>query len=278
MYTYITNRKIERNLVLSLFLLTLASATIYSNLVVIACFGLYIALVDISLPKVWVFVKKNTYWLLILSLVCLYLAYSFARVTADGLPLFGSSDHNFFKAIPLSFAEMFTSIELVKMVLIMIVVAILVGGLVIQNKHLEKIPFTGILLGTLLMTYLIAVVLKKPLPTARVLLPIYPILVLAICETIPLLEETISGRATSKLFVIGVGIITILLLVNYVGSINLTYTTDWKDNYPLKTSVYLSAIDHNPPPDINNPVVQFYIRQMEEHYHRNYESLFGTTK
>jgi hypothetical protein len=279
MYVYSTNRKSEKKIILTLCILTLASATIYSTLVVIASFSLYIAFVEIGISKIWGFAKNNFIYLLLITFVCLYLAYSFSRVTADGLPLFGAYDRNFLKAIPLSFADMFTHSAVRKIILVLIGVIILIGGLISQIKHLEKIPFTVIILLNFLLTYLLAVVFQKPLPTARILLPIYPILVLAICENISLLADNLRVKLPSIVYVLALGITSILLLANYFTSININYTTDWKTNYPIRTSIYRSALGHIPYLnylDDKSPVVVFYKRQIEEHYHIDFDDLFKT--
>jgi len=66
---------------------------------------------------------------------------------------------------------------------------------------------------------------------------------------------------------VGLGIIILFLMAGYLNSINLNYTTDWQDNYQLRTTAYLSAIYHQPLPSPRNPVLQFYVDQIRARYH-----------
>lgn len=280
MYIYISNRKSERNLILSLILLTFASATIYSNLVVLVSFSLCIVFFDIGIKNLTKFLKRNFAPLFIIVVIALFLTYCFSIVTDTGKPVFGYNDYNFFKAVPFSFAKMFTFNEIRQLILVLIGIIILASGLITNIKQLGNTPFTILLLVTYLLTFLIAVILKKPLPTDRLLLPNYPILILAICENIVLFINLIKSKVLILFYKTLLGFATLLLIINFCLSINITYTRDWKGNYPIKSIIYRMAISHEQeeetPPMRGNPVVPFYKSQIKERYHINIEELITT--
>ena len=144
---------------------------------------------------------------------------------------------------------MFTGNLVRQYILILLVSLILLSGLVMNYKHPKNIPFTCVLISSFILVYTIAMILHKPLPTDRILLPFYPILVLSICEILPWIVDRIRSEFLTRYMSIGLVLATFLFLTNFVLSINLLTTRDWRENYPLKDLVYDSFIIQKPIPN-----------------------------
>lgn len=256
------DRKAEKHIFFSLLFLTLASATIFSCLIVIVCYVFSVTIFDIGINNMVIKIKKYFGWVVFFLITWGYLGFVFSQVAAEGKPLFGYQNLNFFQAIPISFAKMFTSNPFREQVLLVSVFLLLLSGLVVNIKHMEKIPFTVMLLLLFTITYGVAFLTHKPLPTDRVLLPFYPILVLAVIENLTevlMYVKNISGLL--KIINVSTVIVIILFLLNFFLSIRLTYTTDWRSNYPIRDMTYRYLIygDDSVREFENNPVFPFYM-------------------
>lgn len=271
---YFFNRNKEKYILCAMILLTLASTSIFSNLALVLSFTTFVIFFDLEIKNLWAFIRKNLIVLVILSGLYLYSAYVFYQVTQEGLPLYGYKGINIFKAIPLSFIGMFTSNNAVKLASALLGVLFFGVGFLRNIKNIKKIPFSTILLLNFLIILLLSAVLKKPLPTNRVLIPLYPLLALSFSELLTKITDAINSNKMKILINVCLVLASFLLILNYTGAINLTYTTDWKDDYSIRDRVYLAAIT-KPQSFVEwTPVDTFYVLQLENRLHMDKKALF----
>ncbi len=275
---YATHRESEQVIVLSWLLLCLASAAIYACLVLLLALSVYAVLVDIGISNLWPFVKRNALGLGEVVIIAVALGYAFSVVTSPGLPTPASSaqEPDLFSAIPMGYAAMFTDSTVLGPILGVLMLAILVGGAAAGRRNLRAVPFTLLSLLTLAITVLGAAAFRRPLPTGRLLLPLYPLVALALCESVDALATAGALPTKAAARMIAVGAFSGLLLINFAGRPHLTYTTDWSEDYPLRALMYETVIDHKPQPEIEaavmagNPVVEFYALQIRDRIDPNY--------
>ncbi len=278
LWIYATQRTSEQVLVLSLLLLCLASAAIYACLVLVLALCVYAVLIDIGISNLWPFVKRNAFGLAEVVIIAIALGYAFGVVTSPGLPTPTSSaqELGLFSAIPMGYAAMFTDSTALGMILAVLLLAILFGGATAGRRNLSAIAFTSLSLLTLAITVLGAAAFRRPLPTGRLLLPLYPLVALALCESVDALATAGALPTKAAARMIAVGAFSGLLLINFAGRPHLTYTTDWSEDYPLRALMYETVIDHKPQPEIEaavmagNPVVEFYALQIRDRIDPNY--------
>lgn len=162
------------------FLLILA---IYANYVAIApsiALAAYYFFFDLK-RKIPAIPKKTKRWIIALVVIGLY---GFFFVTLEGKPLYGAYEAGFFEAIPFEYLKLFSpefAYSLPVVTAISIGIALIIVLLFILKK---QVPYGIMILTTFGLIALMAFVGSKPLPTGRVLIPFWPMLILAIMELI----------------------------------------------------------------------------------------------
>lgn len=278
LWVYASKRESEQRIVLSLLLSCLASAAIYACLVLLLGLAVYAVFVDIGISSLGSFVKRNALGVAEVVLIGTALGYAFSVVTGPGLPVptRPAQELDVFSAIAVGYATMFTDSTRLANILGVLLLAILVGGAATGRRNLRAIPFTSLSLLMLVITVLAAAAFGRPLPTSRLLLPLYPLVALALCESVERLATAIAPSWTAAARGVAVGAFSGLLLINFASRIHLTYTTDWSDDYPLRALIYQTAIDGQARPQIDaavragNPVAEFYALQIRDRIDPNY--------
>ena len=260
---YTSVPRTNKNIIVAAYLFTMASFSIASGLVLFASFFIYAILFDIGVRNLAQFIRKNILHLILLFAINAYLAYNFIIVSNQDPNLVGNYSGDLFKAIPFSFAGMFTSIALRQLIIAAAGTIFFIVASLIQIKNLRSIPFSMILALDILITYFIASVLKKPLPSGRVLLPLYPLVGLSLVELILLTLQKIRLNIPKIIGPVFMGIAVLLLGFNYLKDINFYTTHDWSENYRIPLLVYKAMFEHTDMPNIGNPAEEFYIDQIE---------------
>ena len=267
LYVYTLNRQRDANLLIAGTLLVLGSTAMYFTLVLLVGFAVYAGLCDIRISRLRTFVARNVLAITVLSGSSLFIVYSFWEVTRPGLFVYGAGDAGFYSAIMLGFAHMFSGNALIANTTAVLTAVLLLGAVGTRLRRLQEMPFTSLLLVSLLITWLVAAIMKAQLPKGRELLPLWPLLALACNEALVRFSD-LSGKQGIAISVsIGAAI---LLLATFGAAIDLQETTDWRSSYPLRAMVYRAAIDHRPLPKTDDPAVPFYVHQIETRFQPAY--------
>lgn len=177
-----------------LWIIYLLILAFYSNYVAIApmvAMLLYLFLNDFKrrIPSLG---KKNTSWIVGLIVVGLYGFYS---VTREGKPLYGAYQSHFLEAISMEYLNLFWpshGISLLAVTWLSIGAALIIVTALFLRK---EVPFGTMALITFAIIVCMAYVGQKPLPTGRVLLPFWPLVVLAFMELLELALARIKPTA-----------------------------------------------------------------------------------
>jgi hypothetical protein len=262
---YISNRDNPKNIIIATYLFTLSSASIASGLVLLAGFSIFVAFYDLGIKNLPQFIRKNIIHIIILLSINTYLAYAFIKAASNDPNLVGDYTGNLFHAVPFSFAGMFLTIEPFQMALAVIGSLFFIISIVTHIKNLRVIPFSMLLALYIVIAYGIAASMAKPLPSGRVLLPIYPLLALSSIELITQICEINKKYLSPKLVPTFLGIVSFMLVLNFAKSINFTYVSGWSENYRIPHLVYKAMVEHTAMPNVGNPAEEFYINQIELH-------------
>ncbi len=231
-------------------------------LFVLAFYANYVAIAAITATAIFMFFndfnrklpdfkKKELRWLIGLFAVGIY---GFFSVTLKGKPLYGAYNKSFFEAIPFEYISLFYPGNTITPGVITGVTFAFLALIVVLSIFKRKIRFGIITIITFSIIALMAAIGDKPLPTGRVLIPFWPLIVLAIAE---LLELIPSNRKLStillRLFNFG---IFIVLIFNFHGQIEYTELLECRENRWKKPLIALA--DYKP---IENPAEDYYIQK-----------------
>jgi hypothetical protein len=243
------------HLVLSaLFLLA-----IYANYVAIPfvlVMGAYIYAIDyrFQFPQMTSRSKKWIIGLFVLSI------YGFFSVTRAGKPLYGAYNKNFFEAIPLDYFSRFigdldfTSIY-VNGVTIAIIGLILFVYIVSSGKNVVGV----VTLGTFALILVLAWIGDKPLPTGRVLIPFWPLIVISLVE---ILEWFTFNFRIPKVVYVGVnGSVFAVLLWNFWPQIPIKERIESKSHQWEKPVEVMANYGKEPEPH------EIYYLEKDQYHH-----------
>jgi hypothetical protein len=262
---YIANRGSHKNIIIAAYLFTLASASIASGLVLLASFSIFAVFFDLGIKNLPQFIRENFVHIIILLAINAYLAYSFLVAANNDPNLVGDYSGNLFNAVPFSFTGMFITTKPLQLILAAAGSIFFIIGVLSCIKRLRAIPLSMFLALEIVISYGIATIMAKPLPSGRVLLPLYPLLALSSIELIAQIYEVIKKYLSPKLVSAFLGIVSFMLVLSYAKSINFTYAHDWSENYRIPHLVYKAMVEQTAMPNVGNPVEEFYINQIELH-------------
>lgn len=231
-----------------------ALLAMYGNYVaipIILVFGAYIYAIDFkfSLPPV---TKKTLYWLIGIFVLGVYGFYS---VTKAGKPLYGAFDEGFWQAIPMDWLARFIGgyvtseyvladeLGYIPQLAGPLFILLIVGVISVYFFGGRKNVIGVVTITTLFLVFVISELGSKPLPTGRVLLPFWPLIVVTLIEVLEYL--------TNKLSVNGVVIklvnlsLLVLIMVNYTGHFNGVWSKDRLANIPFEILVPFSNYEKN---------------------------------
>lgn len=272
MLVFATSLNLDRKLILPSLLLCLASTAVYGCLVVLMSFAIHAAFVEIGIGHIRAFVRRNILGVSEVLVIAVALGYALSIVTGPGRPLPDSmvQDQNAVYALVTGYPSMFAPSALAGSILGILMLAILVAGAIAARRDIVRIPFTSMTILALLITTAGTAILGMPLPTGRLLLPFYPLLILALCESVKRLAELASPGQYRLAGAVGASLLCAALLANYAARVQLSRTTEWQADYPLRGLIYATLSDRQARPEIDmavragNPVVEFYVLQIRD--------------
>ena len=245
------------------FLFVLAFYANYVAIAVIIATAIFMFFNDYK-RKIPDFKKKELRWLIGLFTIGVY---GFFSVTLKGKPLYGAYKKSFMEAIPFEYLSLFSPNHFVTVEFvtgIILTFCVLAIALFLFKK---KIRFSIITIITFLIIALMAAVGDKPLPTGRVLIPFWSLLVLSIAELLELIPSNKKWNSM-LLRVFNFGIF-ILLIYNFQRQLEYNQLTEVREN---RWKIPLVALaDYKP---IENPGKDYYIRK--DIYHRITPSYLDT--
>lgn len=189
------------------YLFLLAMYANYVAIPIILVMGAYIFVFDFKwkLPEI---PKKKLRWILGLFLLGVY---GFFSVTREGKPLYGAYEEGIIEAIPYDFISRFLGNPELQVEYIT-PITFLIVGLVVIFFFVSKFnnPIGIITIGTFTLIIVMAWIGNKPLPTGRVLLPFWPLVVVSLME---LLEPIVTRLKVHKTIVIvfNLGVLGLLI-------------------------------------------------------------------
>jgi hypothetical protein len=264
---YYSDRSDVRNMIKAAYLLTLAAVASFPILVFSGVFILYAVLVDIRLPRLAAVLRRYWYHGIILAAVSILVGLDFLRVTGAGLPSVGGG--SFFASVFLGYAGMFISNPVGGMALAWaMLIFFVLAGLLLRKKILF-LPCTALLILYFVISAVAAAAGGRNIPAGRLLLPLWPILAVAVVEIVQELEPMLPERMGFVLFQrVAFGLVVLLLAANYAKSIDLTSTAEWKEDYAVRRQVYAAALNGKPL-DVQyqkHPSAVFYKQKFLEEY------------
>jgi len=225
---YIIKKRPSSNYIVMSVYIMLSAAYTYVALVPLFV-ALIIDFLIVDLKKdVVKFIRDNKIHVVIWSIIFIYVVYFLSSVSQDGKPLYGAYNTTFLQSVLGSYLEcFFFKLRIVNNLTLFIPSLILLIYIVyLLSTQFKALKIVRICLMTFAMIYLAAKAMDKPFPTNRLLLPYWPLVVLAVVEILD-----ISFKKILKLNTHVIKWINISLFFGLVINYGLKYK-------PLNTSNY----------------------------------------
>jgi hypothetical protein len=166
-------------------------ASVYANFVVmplVGVFALYILIVDLkrdisAIPK-----KVLRWW----GGLLLFAFYGFILVSLGDKPLYGAYEAGFMDSVPRSLMLHFTTLVTPSLQAVTVITIVFALLLVLQFAIEKENPYGILLIITFSIIYLSSIILHKPLPTGRVLVPFWPLIVVSFIKLLEFLTNGIN--------------------------------------------------------------------------------------
>ncbi len=214
---YIIKRRdhIPKHIVFTIYSILLATYSYMGLIPVVIAIGIEFVFVDLKL-NIAGFIKKNKIHLVIWVVFFLYCLFFLSQVSSEGKPLYRAYNITFLQSVFGSYINSFSSF--LKMPSHSSLFLLAMGGLVtigwLLYKQFKHLKITRIFLISFLLIYIVAKISGKPFPTYRLLLPYYPLTIIALMEILDMLFIKIF-RFKPQL-ILGINILGISLLAyNY---------------------------------------------------------------
>lgn len=224
LFVYRSPENFKRHHIWIGFLFLLAFYANYVAIAPIAATAIFMYFHDFKriLPK---FKKLELRWLVGLFVVGLY---GFFSVTLKGKPLYGAYDENFFKAIPYDYISLFHPSHTISPGLVSGITIALIAAVVIIFLLKRNIQFGIITLLTFSIIALMAAIGDKPLPTGRVLIPFWPLIVLTFAEILELIPA--KKKLTISLFRLTNIVLFAFLIFNFLSQFEFNEILETRKN------------------------------------------------
>lgn len=264
LYCYYRLSYSRSNLLFILYTLLLAC---YGQLICIPVFIMLCIDLVISHSKneIIEFLHSSFYHLTAIAVAFVYACIFLHTVGEQGLPLYGTSE-NFYSAVISSYLSMilppfaksyylYITILTISMLCLPLFIKTTVGNLRIWR----------LMIGSFALIAFSSMILNKPLPTERVLIPLWPLVVMSIIEICEgyYLRLNEKGKVAAHALSI---VIMVAISMNFISKLNLSSTEFCRDQYPLKAEVYNDYKENNciSLKYIRNYTVLFYMEKIKK--------------
>jgi len=271
---YLSDRKSYKNILGALVLFVFSSYAILSNTVFVLTFIIYTSLTDIGLKNILAFVRKYFAQLLLLGIFSIYQVFLFLQVTKDGLPLVGNENNfGFYQGVFLGYAAMFTSVEIRQVIFSSVLFGLIGIGILFKKRNILELPSLVLFVTYFSVVTFLSFVMKKPMPEGRVLLPMFPLLVLSVMEALDTLNYSLKTPMKNILFVFCV-LATLGLSYNFYKKIDMQDIRNFNNSdEATRRTIYLAAITGEKLPKDLTPQAYFYIEKIETDLGKNFEKI-----
>lgn len=213
----------------------------YSNTISILALGsiCLMYLIQLICKKELVkFIKSNIIKIIPISILLIYIVIFHFIVTGSDKPVFGGTGEakglTIIGFLEKNFVWMFVENETINIVVSVLIVAYIILSVIFFRKKIIERPFFSIFLILILTLILPSIILQKPYPIERCLIPLWPLVVIGMIDMYSLWIEKINIK-NSKIIT---GTIICLLIVMFFMRINIKETRTWKNNYQVRDVVY----------------------------------------
>lgn len=184
------------------------------------------------------FIKRNIIKIIPIAIFLIYIVVFHFIVTGSDKPVFGGTGEakglTIIGFLEKNFIWMFVENSIINIVVSVIgVIFIIVSTVFFRKKILER-PFFCAILALIVTLILPSMILGKPYPIERCLIPLWPLVVLGIVDIYSLW----TNKMNIKISKIITGIILFSLIMLFAIRINVKETRTWKNNYPVRDIVY----------------------------------------
>jgi len=169
----------------------------YANFVALVVLLIMLVWLSLSSWQIFPFWKKKH--LITLGVLLLVGVIGFVKVTGEGKPLFGAYQSSFSEAVIIDYIAQLTGLAVPGAIGSLIAVVLILAYAYAQFWKGKPLPITLHLILIMSVIALMAFITKKPLPTERVLIPFWPVVVLGIAELVGSFFSTISMRQATWL-------------------------------------------------------------------------------
>lgn len=249
-----------KDIIKNFYILMFASYAFTGLLPVVAVLAIYYLFFEIKFDLL-TFIKNNLRHLIFLFVNYLYIAYFLISVSSGGKPVYGSNK-SFSESVTgyyiRSFSKLTDSLHIGENGLIFISVAFFLLGIIMLVFTRKKGKITFITILSFTFFYMASKLSGQPYITGRLLLPLYPLVVLSFMEILDFLLTRFKSKKILFLSPVLFG----LLLYNYIVTGNFVILNLKEDDY--SEEVY-KKLNFNVVPPYNNTYwasIEFYKRKL----------------
>jgi len=212
LYDFNNENNDDKKIIRNFYILLFASYAYPGLLPVVAAVAIYYFLLNYK--KVFVILKKHYFHIIFLLFNYIFIAYFLISTTTTGKPLYGSKA-SYITAVTGSYIKTFSKSKIADNIYLLYVISILflLFGLVTIYYRRTKAKIIFITLLSFLFYFIASNVSGRPYITGRLLLPLYPMVILSIAEILDFLTSGIKNKLFYKLID---GILFILIFYNYI--------------------------------------------------------------
>ncbi len=228
----------EKSLLAGIGLLTLASSANTISLLILAPIAFSASIYLIQNKALLRFTRKNLHPLIVLALFNGFFLYYHFLISESGKPL-TNSGKGFYESIIIGYIQMFfSSKESIQLIVSLLICSIFLGAIAVKRKKITNYFFILSFLLFLGGIWLSDFFFHKGYPSLRVLLPSFPLLVIALNQCWVILKERIKNKfpqaGFSNVYKATQVFLVIILIVLFVRKYDLSTTRDFHDQYAMR--------------------------------------------
>jgi len=192
------------------------------------------------------FIKKHYLLLFVYSVANGFLLYYHMLISLPGKPL-TSSELGFYESILMGYPLMYFSNGSFRWLTSILICVLLFGAVLVSKKKITDHLYIISFLIFLFLNWIMGPVFGKGYPTLRVLIPAFPLLILAIYQSFSLIKENIQKRTSAKVISFTMKALEFLLVVGLVviffRKYDLTSARDIRGHhYPIKDIAFRTLV------------------------------------
>lgn len=189
------------------------------------------------------FIKRNIIKIIPIAILLIYIVIFHFIVTGSDKPVFGGTGEakglTIIGFLEKNFVWMFVENSGINIVVSIIGIIFIIVSILFFRKEILKRPFFSVILALIIALIVPSMILGKPYPIERCLIPLWPLVVLGIVDIYSLWTD----KMNIKISKIVTGCIIFVLIFAFVIRINIKETRTWKNNYPVRDIAYQALFE-----------------------------------